>query len=408
MIICYVLLEGVISLNMSSIAFIYYNEARMMQGSNIHRGYDLSNLMNASYINCENYHHEGVKQSVDDANNSIRSLLFNQIYDIYIHVKIPCPSILSTHLDSIHILDTLDKQYFEFYINTYDWHGVIFNTDLYMQRFCHKSKDVKLKNHRQEISSMECMVIPHHYNLPCKAHNIRDVRYHTDKGGTSVSISRTMKNYHMINVGIIGAKQLNNELFDAQVVRDFQSGSVNLLFEDYSANSTIAHICSFYDSINIALAWTNQDDSLIHISAQSSKHSSKSSNSKHDNTPKYSIYDFKSQERFTNPIMMNIPTIGYDKYQSFRHYNGSQDFLCPDLGCVKNLISRILLNDDIRRLFQQLRQNVMQEVRVDSVVAQYVALIRAAVSNYKPHSSSTDEQTDVSSSIGNHNQSIEF
>ena len=82
--------------------------------------------------------------------------------------------------------------------------------------------------------------------------------------------------------------------------------------------------------------------------------------------------------------MLNIPTIGYSKYESFRHYNGSQDFLCPDLGCVQNLISIIML-DDMKQMFQQLRQSVIQEVRVESVVAQYTALIAAVVANYMPN-----------------------
>ena len=183
-------------------------------------------------------------------------------------------------------------------------------------------------------------------------------------------VNRTSVAKSRINVGVIGSKQSSNHLFDPQVVRDFRSRSINLLFEDYSANSTMADICSFYDRINIALTWTSQDDLLIHTSA--------------DLSSKYSIYDFKSQERFTNPIMMNIPTIGYNKYQSFRHYNGSQEFLCPDLGCVLNLISRILL-DGMKPMFKQLRQSVMQEARVESVVAQYTELIAAVVTNYKPY-----------------------
>lgn len=353
-----------------------------MQGSSIHRGYELSQLMNASYIKCVG---KATATAAGAAGNVSRGAGMmpssNQIYDIYIHVKIPCESILTTQLDSIHILDTLDKQYFEYFINTYDWHGVIFNTDLYMQKFCHKSKHVKLKNHRQVISSMTCMVIPHHYNLPCKVHSTRDAMYHVAKGGTSVASN------HRINVGVIGSKRNSNHVFDAQVVRDFfRSRSIDLLFEDYSANSTMADICSFYDRINIALAWTTQaDSSIIQTSTQSSssKHSS-SKQSSSDKAPLYNIYDFKSQERFTNPIMMNIPTIGYSKYQSFRHYNGSQDFLCPDLGCVQNLISRIILYG-MKRMFQQLRQSVMQEVRVESVIAQYTELISTVVANYKPY-----------------------
>jgi hypothetical protein len=217
------------------------------------------------------------------------------------------------------------------------------------------------------------MVIPHHYNLLCKVHSARDAVLQLTDKGTSVAKSR-------INVGVIGSKQSSNHVFDPQVVRDFRSRSINLLFEDYSANSTMADICSFYDRINIALTWTSQDDLLIHTSAKvSSKHSSKMLH----NTPQYSIYDFKSQERFTNPIMMNIPTIGYSKYQSFRHYNGSQEFLCSDLRCVQNLISRILF-DGMKPMFKQLRHSVMQEVRVESVIAQYTELIAAVVANYKP------------------------
>jgi len=193
-------------------------------------------------------------------------------------------------------------------------------------------------------------------------------------------VNRTSVAKSRINVGVIGSKQSSNHLFDPQVVRDFRSRSINLLFEDYSANSTMADICSFYDSINIALTWTSQDNLLIHTPAESSENSSKL----FDNDPQYSIYDFKSQERFTTPIMMNIPTIGYNKYQSFRHYNGSQEFLCPDLGCVLNLISRILL-DGMKPMFKQLRQSVMQEARVESVVAQYTELIAAVVTNYKPY-----------------------
>ena len=103
---CYMLLERiVVSLDLSSIAFIYYNDARMMQGSSIHRKYEMSHLMNASYIKCP-----ATTTAAGASTSSNKGVVpSNQIYDIYIHVKIPCESILLTHLDSIHILDTLDS-----------------------------------------------------------------------------------------------------------------------------------------------------------------------------------------------------------------------------------------------------------------------------------------------------------
>ena len=73
-------------------------------------------------------------------------------------------------------------------------------------------------------------------------------------------------------------------------------------------------------------------------------------------------------ERFTNPIMLNIPTIGNINYQSYQYY--WNEFLCDNINCIKELITNIVENKKIKS-FSKLKNNVQYHLDINNIKHQY-------------------------------------
>lgn len=85
---------------------------------------------------------------------------------------------------------------------------------------------------------------------------------------------------------------------------------------------------------------------------------------KHYITSHTDKYNYKPAERFTNPIMLNIPTIGYYEYESFKYYG--TDFLCTNLDCIEKIIDGIVLNN-MNKTFYNLRKNVLYQLDINNI-----------------------------------------
>jgi hypothetical protein len=116
-----------------------------------------------------------------------------------------------------------------------------------------------------------CISIPHHVNIHCRRHAVYNARQPV--------------------VGLVGHVNADARL-------------MGLLFKRYRVVREGANPCAFFNSIDVAIAW--KKDMEFH----------------------------SPQERFTNPIVFNIPTIGHRFHASYRDYANGDAFLCGDAECM--------------------------------------------------------------------------
>lgn len=164
----------------------------------------------------------------------------------------------------------------------------------------------------RQCNTRVCASIPHHVNLDCKIHNL-------SRGGA----------HRRMRIGLVG-QYIN---YDAK--------SLGLHPDDVVTEGF--KLCRFYDAIDIAISWR------------------KSSN---NNLP---------QERFTNPIYFNIPTIGHSFHTSYTEYEHGRPFLCSTLTCLHDTI-RTIRNQSLDVEFAKLREEVVRDVHPTNVGRLYLGL----------------------------------
>ena len=172
-----------------------------------------------------------------------------------------------------------------------------------------------------------CAVIPHPCNLPC-----------------ADNVSRR----ESPRVGLIGWTQaslsIRNALHAANVRIDAEPKGRWHTFGHGHETGRPAEICSFFDSLGAAIAWNEDQES----------------------------YD--PAQRFTNPIYLGIPTIGYARQASFRAYGSA--FLCDNVECVRELLKRIRAGQ-LQDEFEALRSTVRRHVSWKATQMRYEALFDA-------------------------------
>ena len=101
--------------------------------------------------------------------------------------------------------------------------------------------------------------------------------------------------------------------------------------------------------------------------------------------PEYSVRQqragrlrYKPGERFTNPIVYGVPTIGHRSYYSFAHYEHAGPFLCADAPCVRNVIGKLAAGE-LDAPFAALVAEVTADVDPLLVGLSYLLLAQAAV-----------------------------
>ena len=131
-------------------------------------------------------------------------------------------------------------------------------------------------------------------------------------------------------VGIVGTMGLNHKY--GTIVESLTRANIPFIKEVDGRNS-ISKTCAFFSQISVAIAWSP------HIVTPAQLNNSRPID--------YKMIDYwhlqKPAERFTNPIIFGIPTIGYSKYSSYRAYG--TELLCDSDECALDLIERIHRRD---------------------------------------------------------------
>lgn len=274
------------------VAFVFTNHV----SSSTYRGLLVARALNQTFLRCSEF---------------ARS---RRVFDVVVHLKLPCVGALAhgRHHVIDHI-DALPDRYASFRRMLGNFSAQIFNTDEHLNREC---------------CTRVCMVIPHHCNLPC---------------------SNSVERRGLRRVGLIGWTQASlsvaNALQAAGSPADHEpKGRWHTFGHGPPSSGRPAEICSFFDSLGIAVAWNEDQES----------------------------YD--PAQRFTNPICLGIPTIGYARQASFRAYGST--FLCDTVACIQRRIEQIRTGR-LRDEFQTLSRRVRAHVGWKATQGRYQALFAA-------------------------------
>ena len=272
-------------------------------------GIQPAKLLNASWSTC----------------NNVSATRFR----VYIHVKVPCLKLLENRLteQSRHYnTRTLDSGHA---YHVFDVVDATYNKD-YLWDLRYSMDAIVMSSHedlRTNCRSRHCVRIPHHYNLKCTEHQPLQVNMSDRK----------------LIIGIVGTLKHYGQDFLRQESEFLKH---NLLLK---RESLYKKPCKFFNDIDIALAWTNP------------KHMTKRDLIR------------KPAERFTNPIVLNIPTIGTSELASFR-IAGSEPFLTSDPNGVLPMAIKIL-RGELTAEFSVLRKNVLMDVDPVRILAKYQSLL---------------------------------
>jgi len=201
-------------------------------------------------------------------------------------------------------------------------HGYIFNTEQHKNGGGGFGCPAHLSANSSDTSARSaCAVIPHRFNLPCRPSSL-DV---TAKARTRAC-------------GTIGWDNIN-----ASIAAITPHLSVPLLREPHvsRASTPDSELCRFYsERIGVAIAW------------------------------KTLLVPFNSCERFTNPIILGVPTIGHPYYQCTRELDPEGTFLCADGACVNRTVEKLRAGA-LTAEFQRLRQRVLAQMSDAALARSY-------------------------------------
>ena len=171
------------------------------------------------------------------------------------------------------------------------------------------------KHMEHECVRPYCTVIPHPYNFPC---------------ASRVSRARLKP-----LVGLIGySKPPPGDLTTLR-----RTWNVSVIREPSSFDSA----CPFFDRLTMAVAWNKGQP---------------------DNQP---------AERFTSPVVLGIPTVGYLQQASMAEYG--DEFLCGSIECITEMVRRVHAGEMHRR-FSAFRRDVLRDVTWNATKERYEALFR--------------------------------
>lgn len=257
-------------------------------------------------------------------------------YDVYVHVKFPCMRILQW--PGAHVWDMVDIA-----AGT-DNATALQRTRLASKRFAARLLVTTADKQRLCRTHEQCSVIDHPYNLRCQPRR------------------QPRKQPLSLVVGMVGFSKP-----DSKITEHVRASNFTLLTErmfsgqkslDSAPHSALSRACAFYSSIDVAVAWTP------------------------DRATPTCCYS-KPAERFTNPVMLDIPTIGAATYGSFRDVDPSGSFLCDNERCLFQMLEQLRQHrgtwpGTLLPQWEQLRQRVRQHVDVDVIRQNYDAALKEA------------------------------
>lgn len=318
---------GVAALLHSNVLFVpYYG-----QSSGNHRGKMTAARLGAAMIYC---HTVGVGRR----------------FHIVIHVKHVCARALENGIGQYHVLDHADilwvpsgprkhpaglKNFFEMYAHRFS--GQIMNSGPQVDDQC-----------RTPV----CTVIPHYFNLQCTPR--------LDRGANRViglvGWESSLAGWESLLLNQLNKEKRNDsahiwietEPRPGLTIRHSLWTYSHSKHEERIRNESRQRQCAFFERLRVAIAWNTQD-------------------------LRSRVYE--PGQRFSNPVILGVPTIAYAAQASYNEYNvfGGAQFLCADLRCVRAKIAEIR-SGLLDATFAKLRSAVLSTVSWNATQERYIRL----------------------------------
>ena len=234
-------------------------------------------------------------------------------FDIYVHVKAPCGRALA--LRGRHVLDVVDglKEFGGNYslqasqrLVARGFHAQLFSSEHEVQAYC---------------AAPHCRAAPHFFNLQ-----------HCISWGRRTGWASERLQSRPLRLGLVGYQRGFAGLPASRYWPAFSLPS-ELAAEGAKIVHEGADTCAFFAGVDVAIAW-----------------------------PRKTIdHRDKPAERFTNPIVLGIPTIGSPYFHSHAAFASAQNFTCSSERCVVRTIAR-LRSGELDAAFRQLQREVWAEV----------------------------------------------
>ena len=229
-------------------------------------------------------------------------------FAVYVHVKAPCHQAL-VHRGR-HVLDVVDGLA-EFgggrtlqaseRLMALGFHAQIFNSEHEAQLFC---------------AAPRCRAVPHFFNLQRCA----------DKADSHPKVPsarlQSIQGRRPLKLGLVGYQSSFHGRPEFTLPPELGNDKASLVHEGRDA-------CAFFAQVDVAIAWVRRNLDNPH----------------------------KPAERFTNPIVLGIPTIGHPYFKSHAAFASASNFTCSSKQCVAHVIARLHAGE-LDAGFRQLRKEV--------------------------------------------------
>ena len=163
---------------------------------------------------------------------------------------------------------------------------------------------------RADCASQCCAAIPHLFNLKCRPSKLQASEKIRGNG----------------SVAVLGWHNATTTLGVFESLRPF----VDLPLQQEPQTDRFSRLCSWYEThISVAIAWKTNNKSK------------------------------GACERFTNPIWLNLPTIGHVFYDCQREFDPEGTFLCGNTSCINRTIQSFragLLDEPFQRLVDRVKR----------------------------------------------------
>jgi hypothetical protein len=213
-------------------------------------------------------------------------------FAVYVHVKAPCHQALQHR--GRHVLDVVD--------GLKEFGGG--HTLQASQRLVALGFDAQMFNSEHEVqlfcAAPRCHVVPHFFNLQrCAKEGQRRPRVPS-------AWLQSIQGRRPLKLGLVGYQSSFHGRPEFTLPPELGNHKARLVHEGRDT-------CAFFAQVDVAIAWVRR---------------------KLDNP-------HKPAERFTNPIVLGIPTIGNPYFKSHTAFASASNFTCSSEQCVAHVIARL-------------------------------------------------------------------
>lgn len=266
-----------------------------------------------------------------------------QHFDVVIHVKHVCVKVLEMGIGRHHVLDHVDMTWTSNHVAKHPI-GLRNFYEAYAHRFSGQIMNSGPQVDDQCRTSV-CAVIPHHFNMECAPRLNRSANRVVGLIGWENLLEEELRGRGFSQ---LAGLEIEAEPIPGARVRSTLWTRGKKRSEELLRDESRQLQCAFFDRLRVAVAWNKQ-------------------------LPASRMYE--PGQRYTNPIVLAIPTIAYAHQASYNEYNefGGGHFLCANLSCLQSTVAAIR-GGALDATFDRMRPAVVASVSWNATRDHYVRL----------------------------------